>query len=88
MTNILQDASKFVAQETAATSAEVQEVLHQVQKIAESTAERLQDLADGVMEQTRERLEQGARIASEHPIALIGSALAIGIAIGLLLPRK
>jgi len=88
MTSITPDPSPTVAQETSGIPAEVHEVLHHVQKIAESTSERLQGLADNLAQQARVQLEQGAKLANEHPLALFGSAFAIGIAIGLLLPRR
>jgi ElaB/YqjD/DUF883 family membrane-anchored ribosome-binding protein len=88
MTSITPDPSPSVAQETSGIPAEVHEVMQHVQKIAESTSERLQSLADSLAQQTRERLDQGAKLATEHPLTLFGSAFAIGIAIGLLLPRR
>lgn len=88
MTLITQDPSVAGAQETSTPPADVHTVLEQVQKIAESTSERLQELADGVLQQAREQVEKGARVATEHPLALFGTAFAVGVAIGLLLPRE
>lgn len=74
--------------ETASTPADVHAALHQIQKIADSAAERLNVLAENVTLQAREQMERGARVASEHPLALFGTAFAVGVALGLLLPRE
>ncbi len=72
---------------SAATAAETEDVLAQVQEIATEYYEKLADLTADFSEQARGYLKQSRQFVGEHPASTLAGGFALGVLIGVLLGR-
>ena len=71
----------------AATPADAEDALAQVQQIASEYYEKLGDLTADFAEQARGYLKQSRQFVGEHPASTLAGGFALGVLIGVLLGR-